>query len=137
MKKHLFAAAAILSLSACATIKNPTAADVANADYGPPIARDDAVAQAKETMSVMLKDPESARWTCAPEVHTVWYHEAFTKTTDTFYGWSLDCLINAKNSYGGYTGDRDYNFYYRNDKLVRIYNYRDGVHDYLHMQQVY
>ena len=130
------AAAVVASMSGCATYMNPTMSDVSQANYGPPVERDLAMRQAHAAMDVVLKDPESARWACADDVQTSWVHDLFTPKSSTFYGWGLSCSINAKNSYGGYTGAHDYQFFFRGDTLERVYSYKDNIHDAMHMRRV-
>lgn len=72
------------------------------ADAGPKPA--DAMAIAKAAMLPILKDPESARFQLIRPARPV-------VTGDSIFhkggaGWEICVNVNAKNSYGGYTGNR-------------------------------
>lgn len=70
----------------------------------------------KDPMSAQFKDGENQRVTIAasltdPTVVPVWLSTIF---------------VNAKNSYGGYTGFKIYNFYYSNGELYAVENEENG-----------
>jgi hypothetical protein len=102
----IFAACVLMG---CAT--PPTREELQMADYGPAPA--DYQATIKTFMERVLKDPESARYD-------------FRKTpvqgfsgNPREYGWVTCVGINAKNSFGGYTGVQQYFFLIRYDSIVR------------------
>lgn len=96
-------AALTVSLAACST--TPTGQGgkpLTLADAGPKPT--DAMAIAKAVMLPILKDPESARFQLIRPARPV-------VTGDTIFhkggaGWEICVNVNAKNSYGGYTGYR-------------------------------
>ncbi|HGH0737155.1 TPA: hypothetical protein ACJHGZ_005666, partial [Klebsiella pneumoniae] len=57
----------------------------------------------KGSMSARLKDPYSARYDFN-EPFKGWCKSGFT----TYYGWLVPFTLNAKNSYGGYVGNKSY-----------------------------
>lgn len=99
----------------CST--TPTAEQLAVADYGPPV--NEAVARdiARKTILARLKDPDSAKFK--------WVN--FKKGYDRkglfggggiVYGYWLEVHVNARNSYGGYVGDRRNLFLFRGRQIV-------------------
>ncbi len=72
------------------------------ADAGPKPA--DAMAIAKAAMLPILKDPESARFQLIRPARPVVMGTTMTHKGGA--GWEICVNVNAKNSYGGYTGNR-------------------------------
>ncbi|MFM5589154.1 hypothetical protein [Aeromonas salmonicida] len=69
----------------------------------------------KQYMSTHLKDPYSAKYsqfTAPKKEHAMENHKAI-------YGHSSCVLINAKNSYGAYTGDHLYWFFFKDGEIIR------------------
>ncbi len=66
----------------------------------------------------LLKDPDSAKFTglTAPRKEVMVENHAFV------YGYASCVNVNAKNSYGGYTGNSLYWVFYRNNIVLRIKN---------------
>jgi hypothetical protein len=44
---------------------------------------------------------------------------------DIKYGWLVPTGVNAKNSYGGYTGTQPYHCWFRGEALVVVYNLKN------------
>ncbi|MFK3912046.1 hypothetical protein ACI2JI_08155 [Enterobacter cancerogenus] len=65
-----------------------------------------------------LKDPDSAKFSNYTNPHK----EVMVENHKFIYGYSTCVLVNAKNSYGGYTGNQLYWAFIRNDKVLRIQN---------------
>ncbi len=87
-----------------------------NADYGTYPADYEAVVTVY--MEKTLKDPESVRYrefSKPRKEHIITNIDAKEAT----YGYSVCVLVNAKNSYGGYTGNHQYWFFLRDGKIVR------------------
>jgi len=87
-----------------------------NADYGTYPADYEVVIKAY--METTLKDPESARYSDFSKPrkeHIITNVDAKEAT----YGYSACVLVNAKNSYGGYTGNHRYWFFLRDGKIIR------------------
>lgn len=124
MKKILTAVALSMSLSACATMKMPTEQQIQTADYGKPVSQKLGEAVAKDLMHGYLKDPDSAKWSCQ-DIYKGWRKFGLLDGGKTYFGYFMNCAVNAKNSYGGYTGDRFYQFIFH-DGTVSIYSKDDN-----------
>ncbi|TCZ78629.1 hypothetical protein [Lysobacter sp. N42] len=124
-RKALTAALASIAISGCATVAAPTAQELAAADYGPPISQEDAERLAKEVLSTVLKDPYSAVYQCqAPEKG--WRNDTVFEKYRKHYGYVLKCMVNAKNSYGGYVGAKPYEFVINRGQVVAAYGQQDA-----------
>lgn len=77
-----------------------------------------AIVRAKEVMQNVLKDPYSAHWECG-EMTPGSIGSGRAWGGKDYSGMLLPCRINAKNSYGGYTGERQYVFLFSGTSLVR------------------
>ncbi len=62
-----------------------------------------------------LKDPDSARIRFAAPRKT-WGRVVGVEGTE--FGWSVTALVNAKNSYGGYVGEKPWSFMFRDGRVV-------------------
>lgn len=92
---------------------------VVNADYGS--YPDDFEVLIRRYFSKSLKDPESARYSdFSKPIKRHFIRDE--KTRDVVYGYSVCVSVNAKNSYGGYTGAHDYWFFIRNGSIVKSYD---------------
>jgi hypothetical protein len=120
MKKIAIALAMSVCIAACAPIKRPSTTEIQFANYGSPIAQADAEHIAKGFINDMLKDPESARWDC-DSIYKGWLQDGLVGHGAVHYGYRLDCNVNAKNSFGGYTGKRAYQFIIKNNQLDAVY----------------
>ena len=126
MKKlFLTASFAFVAVQLTGCVQAPTKTEVANADYGTPISQQDAEQEAHTFMHAYLKDPDSATWECH-QVHTAWQQDDAMDGGKRTYGYKLGCMINSKNSFGGYTGAKPYGFLYRDGKLVAAYYFHPG-----------
>ena len=101
-------------ITGCASA--PSAEQLANADYG--LRPSEAVARSKAEAYIRdrLKDPESARITWGT-IAKGWFRQGFGKTR---FAWLLPSEVNAKNSFGGYVGDKPWHFFFRGDEIVGI-----------------
>lgn len=109
MFRQIVAVAAV-ALGGCSV---PTQQEIADADYGQYPAAYEAVVRAY--MAARLKDPDSAQYQFLNAPKQGW--DAFGKKR---YGWVTCVQINAKNSYGGYTGNRLHYFMLRGDQVVDV-----------------
>ena len=84
-------------------------------------------------MASMLKDPDSAKYQFKEPYKAYVTHypdQLFPDKTE--YGWIIRVGVNAKNSFGGYTGYQLYRFLVRDEKLILGYGpdeqnfYREG-----------
>lgn len=106
----------LISLVAgCAS--QPTVQELASADYGPTPRNYQGTVTTY--MQSILKDPESARYG--------FYIEPVKGYAgrNRIYGWATCVMVNAKNSFGGYTGAKQYFFLIKND-LVAFHDATDG-----------
>lgn len=102
---RLLACIALLAtLAGCVTTENISAAD-----YGPAPAN--AEQQSREWLERVLKDPESARLKFGPLVKAV-TKDGLVYGGKTHAGWVQIVEVNAKNSYGGYTGYKPYYLFF-------------------------
>lgn len=83
-------------------IYEPSAQEKATADYGK--YPNDYEMITKDYMKRVLKDPESARYRFDKTVRKS--NTRATTRQDTKYCWMVTFAVNAKNSYGGYTGEK-------------------------------
>lgn len=84
-----------------------------DADYGSyPTNYKDLV---KKHFNETLRDPDSAKYSEWSEPKKTYYME--TKLSKPQYSYSVDVVMNAKNAYGGYVGNRLYIFFIKNGKI--------------------
>lgn len=107
--------------------KAPTQAELASAEYGV-MPREEQNAQIRATMETLLKDPESARYRFSPpEKHWIRQSElnADVKASafgqSHLFGWRVDFGLNAKNGFGGYSGEKPYRAFFENGELRGIF----------------
>lgn len=110
------ASSAFAGLSGCASA--PTAQQIQAADYGLPIAQSEAQKIATEWFNNRLKDPMSAvyEWGVVTQGHS---NKVPLLGLDAVFGYQLLVSVNAKNSYGGYTGKQRYMLLLKNGAVVR------------------
>lgn len=109
LMNRFFFAVVVSALAGCAT--PPTQQEISSADYGPEPSNYQAVI--KDYMASALKDPESARY----EFYRKTTEKGFSGNPRT-YGWVTCFNVNAKNSYGGYTGMQKYFVLIRHNVVV-------------------
>ena len=103
----------VLVMNGCALMNRPTAEQLANADYGS-FPRN-YQATVKEYMDNVLKDPPSA-------IYSDWRGPvtgAVSTMSGAFFGYRVCVMVNAKNSYGGYTGKQPHTFVIKNDSIIQ------------------
>jgi hypothetical protein len=107
--------AAVLALSLAACAAPPTADQLTAADFGRhPAGYREII---KGYMGRTLKDPESARYEFVRGPAQAW-----TTLGGLKVGWGVCANINAKNSFGGYTGSRLSYFLIHNDAVVAAHH---------------
>ena len=120
---HQLSAVCVLGLAllavSCASAP-PRPEELAGADYGSPITQEDAQASAQAFLKRHLKDPSSAQvdW---GGVNRGWMREAPIHGNKLRFGYMLTASVNAKNSFGAYTGYKPYQFFFFNGALVSVY----------------
>lgn len=76
----------------------------------------------ESTIREQLKDPDSAKFSGFTEPRK----EVMVEQRNFVYGYSSCVFVNAKNSYGGYTGKQLYWAFIRNGQVLRIKNTNDA-----------
>jgi hypothetical protein len=97
----------------------PTEAAQSAADYGAPIEQSEAQKLAESWLTLHLKDSESARYQWGT-IQRGYSKDPLISGGSVNYGYLLPVLVNAKNSYGGYTGFEQWGFLFRNGSLLRV-----------------
>ena len=69
-------------------------------------------------MKRVLKDPDSAKYSFEIPPRKSWVYD-FTLHGNVF-GWVVCSGINAKNSFGGYTGEQPFAFLFKDQKLAGV-----------------
>lgn len=101
-------------LSGCATA--PTTQELASADYGEPPRNYEVVIH--QYFDSTLKDPASVQYKEITVPQRDWIRDAPVEGFKMHFGWMVRATINAKNSYGGYTGFQTYIFLFRGEQLI-------------------
>lgn len=99
MRNRLLALFAAVTLTACAN--QPSQQELLNADFGPMPTTGQFVSAVEKAIKRRLKDPSSAQFDYPYHAHKGWFKPLLEKRE---YGWWTCGLVNAKNSFGGYTG---------------------------------
>ncbi len=122
----VFAIMAATIISTGCAPKPPSQTAITNANYG--TLPDDYQQQVKKHMSAVLKDPESARYTFETPFKGYSQDGSMSSTNGgVIYGYILGVQVNAKNSYGGYTGNQLYVFMFSNGVMYETtMNFRYG-----------
>lgn len=103
-----------ISLSACATF---TPDELANLDYG---AYPENYKQIISSYFARnLKDPSSAIVEYRGGPTKIWQQGSIISAKA--YGWGVCLSVNAKNSFGGYVGNRPYAFLIRNGSILHVH----------------
>lgn len=115
MKTIVFIAFLAAFVSGCAVTPMPTPLQIALKDCGP--APVDYKEQIEALIGFRLKDPESARYKYSiPEKGCV--RSAPLQGSKLYFGWLVNVEVNAKNSYGGYTGYELYQTLFQDGEIV-------------------
>lgn len=80
--------------------------------------REDAVAKAKDAVRDALKDPDSAQFRNSGQFFKTLHNYGLYAVGDPETLWALCIEVNAKNSYGGYTGYQNWLVKFRNGYAV-------------------
>ena len=105
-----------LLLGACASM--PTKQEMARADYGRAISQTECENIAKSEIQRNLKDAGSAIFEFG-SCEKRGMHSIPVANIPKQYGYFLPVRVNAKNSFGGYTGFRNYNILLKNGNVIR------------------
>lgn len=85
-----------------------TLSDMRKADYGEQPDRDEALARIADYTRRTLIDPDSMKLRCNQTFLRGWARDYPGKQPN--FGWVLTCYVNAKNRFGGYTGEQEHLF---------------------------
>lgn len=107
----------VLTLAGCAT--PPSTEQISNANYGPYPTNYDVIV--KRHLNALLKDPSSAQWRKIKSPDKGW-SVYFGRTV---YGYAVCYGVNAKNSFGGYVGERLNFFMINNGRVIQHFR-EDG-----------
>jgi hypothetical protein len=88
-------------LSACASA--PTMEEYGSADFGIFVEPEECINLGKKFITSKMKDPDSVRFS-SMECEQGWESSVPIAGVPVTFGWRFVGKINAKNSYGGYTG---------------------------------
>lgn len=102
------------TLTGCATA--PTPQEQMDAYYGPEPESFESII--KDYMRLRLKDPSSAVYEFSGRPSKMWAGGGLAGKRE--FGWGICTSINAKNSFGGYTGAKKYFFIIRDDMVARM-----------------
>lgn len=120
MKRVLLTAVFVAMIGVAGCAPPPiTKAQLAAMDYGSPMTQDQAVGAAVAWLNSYLKDPYSAHYTWQPVYKGV-VTTSIMEGRQQLPGYILDGTVNAKNSYGGYTGAQDFQFLIHDGKVLAV-----------------
>jgi hypothetical protein len=122
MNKLLFLMSMVLIVSGCSMPTAPTQTEVASYDFGTRPNYDKAQSAIVQKMSLILKDPDSAKYQCdLPLKGSAWsckHPPSIVHGCGNTMGYFMTCYINAKNSFGGYVGAKEYNFMFLKNTTI-------------------
>jgi hypothetical protein len=94
-------------MSGCTTSVNST--DIENAHYPQKPSAQETDSMIRGYLAGVLKDRDSLKLECTA-TRKGWARQFRDRTPE--FGWVTPCMVNAKNSFGGYTGNKPYVFLY-------------------------
>jgi len=106
----------VIGLGGCTSM--PTASELANADYGQHMYQSECEGLARDILSNSLKDPYSAQYSFG-SCQTMGGNSVPLLGVPKQFGYGMTVQVNAKNSFGGYTGDVTYIFIFKNGQVIR------------------
>jgi hypothetical protein len=110
----------MFSLSGCGIAynikRNEMLKTATEADFGP---RPPSNYQETEKQMILdtLKDPDSAKFKFVEKIENTTIQKGFGSPTPILV-WISEVWVNAKNSYGGYTGEQRYLFAWKDGKII-------------------
>lgn len=93
----------VLMLAACGTSFKPSADEVRRASFGTKPTKEFAIERIRAHLRESLIDPDSLKLSCS-EPQAGWARYDFLDKPQ--FGYVVLCGVNAKNRFGGYTGNR-------------------------------
>jgi len=120
MKRLLYIITLALAtmLTGCAVLTPPTQAIMDAADYGTTPSDDEVKKLINVYLENTLKDFESARIRNIKKEKGHHNHSIVGKGSTYTFGWYVSFEVNAKNSYGGYVGYKNYFILIRNGETL-------------------
>ena len=124
-KKSFGQLSLLIFLGGCVA-KGPTDLQLSNADYGNHISPARCVEIAEAQIRGVLKDPYTAQFTHQP-CYRGWGSSVPMLGFEVEFGYVQSGTVNAKNSFGGYTGSSIYNVLIKNGRVLRYCIEDDGI----------
>lgn len=116
MRQMMFCAFLSLALIGCAGQQPPSSVQIAGANYGSLPANYQE--QIKSYFGSVLKDPYTAHYAFDKPFKGYSQDGAWAPSGGkVFFGWVAPVNVNARNSYGGYTGNKPYVFIFSEGQL--------------------
>ncbi|MBM6442366.1 hypothetical protein JQF37_01825 [Pseudomonas sp. MIL9] len=109
-------AVAALLLSGCAS--GPTQQEISSAYYGSAPSQSQAESEIKGYFGRVLKDPYSAQYQFSQPRQGYMIGNAF-EGRKLYTGFIIFVDVNARNSFGGYTGNKSYQFLFKDGRMIR------------------
>lgn len=97
----------------------PTDATLTAGDYGSEVDQTSAQQAAQGWLELHLKDGESARYQWG-NIQRGYAKDALVSGGDLHFGYMLPVMVNAKNSFGGYTGFEQWGFLFHDGQMIRV-----------------
>ena len=112
--------AAVLALAAgCASVPPPTVEELKTADYGEKPTQHNELIGAY--FAARLKDAASAKLQANQPEHGYYRESGFKFQKKPYkFAWMVTAIVNAKNSFGAYTGFKQYKFFFRGEQIVFV-----------------
>lgn len=114
---NIFPLFIMLLISGCAS--QPTQEDLMHADYGDIMTPEECISVAESTIRSQLKDPMSAEFTGEMDCMKEGAGAVPLLFMGKKYGYIQTGQVNAKNSFGGRVGFRNFKVLMKNGKAVR------------------
>jgi hypothetical protein len=111
MKEKLVALTLSISIALTACAIPPSRQEISTADFGEYPNNYESIV--KRFMDTRLKDPESARYQFIGNPQRGWY-----RYDRKVFGYVICAYINAKNGFGGYTGNQLSYFMIKNGRVI-------------------
>ena len=119
MRTKIASLAFLVALSGCAAVAGSAGVNWSEMNPGTPPDYELAKAEAKEAIQRMLKDPESAQYRDTTPLFKTLYNFGLASSGNQQPLWAMCIEVNAKNSYGGYTGFEYWIVKFRNGYAIR------------------
>jgi len=107
----------LIVLAGCVPAAPITKQELASANYGAPMTQAQITASARQFFDGYLKDPYSAVYHWQPAQKGI-ITTSILEGRKHLAGYILDGVVNAKNSYGGYTGDEHFQLLVRDGTVI-------------------